>query len=216
MKENKCECCGCSEWNGKPLTMELHHKDGNHYNNEINNLQMLCPNCHAQTENYRGKNKGNETHGESYKKTRKFLAKIEEKECPVCGKTFMPQRNSQKYCSRECYNKIKKEDNNIFSKELLLNTIDKFNNLTEMADYLNTNRTTLRKYLKKYDLYEKIKCKYDFHAKKVNQCDLNGNLIKTWGSIKDAQETLKISEISKCCELKRRTAGGFIWRYVEE
>ena len=34
----------------------IHHKDGNHYNNDLNNFQLLCPNCHAQTSSYRGKN----------------------------------------------------------------------------------------------------------------------------------------------------------------
>lgn len=52
IKEHKCECCGLSEWMGKPIPLELHHLDGNHYNNEIDNLQILCPNCHAQTDTY--------------------------------------------------------------------------------------------------------------------------------------------------------------------
>ena len=56
IKENKCERCGCSEWLGQPIPLELHHKDGNHYNNKLNNLEILCPNCHALTKNYRGKN----------------------------------------------------------------------------------------------------------------------------------------------------------------
>lgn len=47
-----------SEWMGKPIPLELHHKDGNHYNNDLSNLEILCPNCHAQTDNYRGKNIG--------------------------------------------------------------------------------------------------------------------------------------------------------------
>ena len=54
IKENKCECCGITEWNGKPLVMQLHHIDGNNKNNSLDNLQMLCPNCHSQTENYCG------------------------------------------------------------------------------------------------------------------------------------------------------------------
>lgn len=54
IKENRCECCGITEWNGKPLVMQLHHIDGNNKNNSLNNLQMLCPNCHSQTENYCG------------------------------------------------------------------------------------------------------------------------------------------------------------------
>ena len=60
LKEHKCEGCGITEWNGEPTPIELDHIDGNRYNNTINNLRILCPNCHAQTETYRGKNKGKE------------------------------------------------------------------------------------------------------------------------------------------------------------
>ena len=52
VKEEKCEICGLSEWMGKPIPLELHHKDLNHYNNDINNLQILCANCHMQAHNY--------------------------------------------------------------------------------------------------------------------------------------------------------------------
>lgn len=47
IKEHKCECCGNTEWMGYPIPLELHHKDGNHFNNELSNLELLCPNCHA-------------------------------------------------------------------------------------------------------------------------------------------------------------------------
>ena len=46
IKENKCEICGLSEWMGKPIPLELHHIDCNHFNNSIDNLQILCSNCH--------------------------------------------------------------------------------------------------------------------------------------------------------------------------
>lgn len=46
-KERKCECCGRTEWNGQPIPLELHHKDGNSYNHSLENLQILCLNCHA-------------------------------------------------------------------------------------------------------------------------------------------------------------------------
>ena len=52
LKEAKCECCGLSEWMGKPIPLELHHKDFNHYNNSLDNLQILCSNCHMQAHNY--------------------------------------------------------------------------------------------------------------------------------------------------------------------
>lgn len=55
MKPHKCEICGKTEWNGKPIPLELHHINGNHSDNRLENLQILCPNCHAQTDNYRGR-----------------------------------------------------------------------------------------------------------------------------------------------------------------
>lgn len=54
IKEYKCDCCGISEWNGKPITLQLHHIDGNDTNNSLDNIQLLCPNCHSQTVNFRG------------------------------------------------------------------------------------------------------------------------------------------------------------------
>jgi Zn finger protein HypA/HybF involved in hydrogenase expression len=60
--ENKCSCCGISEWNKKPITLELEHIDGNSDNNQEINLTILCPNCHSQTPTYKAKNKGNGRH----------------------------------------------------------------------------------------------------------------------------------------------------------
>jgi len=54
--ENKCFICDIEEWNGKKLNMELDHIDGNRTNHKLENLRMLCPNCHSQTETYRAKN----------------------------------------------------------------------------------------------------------------------------------------------------------------
>lgn len=47
----KCNCCGISEWNDKPLTLEIDHIDEQYWNNTKENLQFLCPNCHAQKTN---------------------------------------------------------------------------------------------------------------------------------------------------------------------
>lgn len=55
IKRYKCECCSNTEWMGKPIPLELHHLNGVHNDNRLENLQILCPNCHAQTDNYSGK-----------------------------------------------------------------------------------------------------------------------------------------------------------------
>ena len=55
--KNVCSCCGIESWMDKPLNMELDHIDGNRTNHKLENLRMLCPNCHAQTDTYRSKNR---------------------------------------------------------------------------------------------------------------------------------------------------------------
>lgn len=52
----KCQGCKRLTWNSLPIPLELDHIDGDHANNQLDNLRLLCPNCHAQTPTYRGKN----------------------------------------------------------------------------------------------------------------------------------------------------------------
>ena len=71
---------------------------------------------------------------------------------------------------------------------------------------------------KKYGLYDDFKLKYDFHALKVIQYDINGNKLKEFPSLTDAAEFVGLtgtSSIAKCCKGKRRSAGGYLWRYKE-
>lgn len=56
LKDDRCELCGISEWQGKPLSLALHHVNGDGRDNRLENLQLLCPNCHSQTENFAGRN----------------------------------------------------------------------------------------------------------------------------------------------------------------
>ena len=55
IKERRCENCGATEWMGNPIPLELHHINGKKGDNRLENLKFLCPNCHALTDNYRGK-----------------------------------------------------------------------------------------------------------------------------------------------------------------
>lgn len=61
IRGHKCECCGNTEWLGKPINLQVHHIDGDKTNNTLDNLQLLCPNCHSYTDNFGIANKNNLT-----------------------------------------------------------------------------------------------------------------------------------------------------------
>ncbi len=54
----KCEVCSVSDWQGKPITLHVDHKNGDPSNDHPDNLRLICPNCHSQTEFLGGANKG--------------------------------------------------------------------------------------------------------------------------------------------------------------
>ena len=128
IKENKCEICGITEWNNKPIICQLHHKDGNHLNNNLENLQILCPNCHSQTDNYCGN---------SNKVTKKKYY------CENCGKE---KSTNSKYCS-VC--------SSLFRRKVERPTLEQLNkDFKELKTFVavgkkyNVSDNTIRKWLK--------------------------------------------------------------------
>jgi 5-methylcytosine-specific restriction endonuclease McrA len=58
LKDPRCERCGLTEWLGAPAPLQLHHVNGDGRDNRVENLQILCPNCHSQTDSWGGRNRG--------------------------------------------------------------------------------------------------------------------------------------------------------------
>ena len=145
LKNNCCENpnCGISEWNGKLLVMQLHHINGDNMDNRLENLQMLCPNCHSQTENHSGKNK-----------------KKEQNYCKDCGKPIGRKSTFCRNCAAKRKNKPKVK--NKPTKEELYEMI-KTTSFVEIGKKYGVSDKAVSKWCIKYGLpstRKEIKEKY--------------------------------------------------------
>lgn len=98
LKERKCECCGLTMWEGEQIPLQLHHKDGDKKNNSLINLEFRCPNCHAMTETYCGKNtkahKSDNNWQKQAERQRQHRAKQKEKDLDYHNRTFEERSRS--------------------------------------------------------------------------------------------------------------------------
>lgn len=89
---NECYDCGqLPEWNNKPLILHIEHINGVGNDNRIDNLAMLCPNCHSQTETYGGRNT------------------VKAKTIKFCGYCSQPLDNRKSKYHKECYNEKRRQ-----------------------------------------------------------------------------------------------------------
>jgi len=63
LKTGACEVCGLTTWQEAPLSLCLHHVNGDRHDNRLENLQLLCPNCHSQTDSFAGRRNRRPTGG---------------------------------------------------------------------------------------------------------------------------------------------------------
>jgi len=137
-KEHKCELCGNATWLGQPIPLELHHKDGNHFNNTLDNFEILCPTCHALQPNNAGKNINH------------YKQKSEPKNfCAVCGK---PISDRATYCV-DCYHIIEQNTDRP-SREELKNLIRNYS-FVEIGRRYKVSDNAVRKWCDKYNLPRK-------------------------------------------------------------
>ena len=142
LKEHKCERCGRAEWEKEPIPLQLHHINGDRTDNRLENLQVLCPNCHALTDNY------------CLKKNKK-----ESNKCVICGKEI--SRNS-KYCE-ECYHntengkRFKKSKEFQVPKEILIESFKKYGNFRQVSKEFKVSDKTIAKWFSKIGLPNKSK-----------------------------------------------------------
>lgn len=134
LKIKKCERCGITEWNGLPIVLQLHHIDGNNSNNNLNNLQILCPNCHSQTDNYCGS--ANKTNQIKYY-------------CPDCGREITKDAKHCVICARKYH-----QDNisKCPSLETLVSDFLEFRSFTDIGKKYEVSDNAVKKWFVKLGL----------------------------------------------------------------
>ena len=138
LKEEKCELCGISDWRGVKLPFELHHKDGNHYNNELSNLEILCPNCHSIQQGNAGANVG---------KTQSSKFKV----CCDCGK--MISKNAER--CKSCASKERQKDLSNKPTREELKSLIRTTSFLQIGRLFNVSDNAIRKWCDSYNLPRK-------------------------------------------------------------
>lgn len=131
LKENKCENpkCGISEWHGKPISLQIHHINGINNDNRLENLQLLCPNCHAQTDSFGGRNK------------KEYIT------------TFGGRDEKIKKTPEEIASKKKEKwESSHPSKEELIKTFLEQKSYVKTGEFYNVSDNAIRKWFRHYDL----------------------------------------------------------------
>lgn len=140
IKFPKCECCGIEKWMDKEISLELDHINGINTDNRIENLRILCPNCHSQTLTFRRK--------KNIKP--KKIKKVKEKIINNC-KNCNNKTENKSFCSIDCQKKYNRR--NIPLKNELEESIEKIGkNFSAIGRYFNVTDNTVRQWFKKYNL----------------------------------------------------------------
>jgi len=167
LKQERCECCGLVD---KTITLDLHHINGNPTDNRLENLQILCPNCHSKTSNFRGKNtrihnnaselilsdkEVKQRRQEKLVKRRvpadqRKIKPLENIKCLHCDKEFKPKEKKTKYCCVECYRAA--NSSNRPSILELINSFRQHKTFTKVAKVYGISDNGVRKWCRLYKI----------------------------------------------------------------
>lgn len=178
LKEAKCECCGKTDWLGVPIPLELHHINGIHTDNRLQNLLVLCPNCHAMTDSHLDIEKlstliknqqieGSKIQESLVTKYNKMVAEktiqdnpsqskiLEPKYCQYCGKELLKEQRRNKYCSLECAHKAngsKRPD-----MLILLEDFKELKSFVQVGKKYGVTDNAVRKWCSLYGILDRVK-----------------------------------------------------------
>lgn len=124
--------CSLTEWLGKPISLQLDHINGINDDNRLENLRLLCPNCHSQTKNFSGRN---------------TVRRKERNNCIDCGKEITKNSNRCNSCAGKKRQKVKR-----LTKEELKELLDKHNNWSYIGRMFGVSDNAVRKWARNYGL----------------------------------------------------------------
>jgi hypothetical protein len=147
---HKCEMCGWGKINPYSNTcpLEIHHKDGNYQNNKLDNLQVLCPNCHSLTDTYKSMNKDSVRDRDRYIGRKKISDNI----CIDCGIKIYYKSIRCRSCELKRRNELL-EDKKVSREELKY--LIRLKPFMQIAKMFNVTDNTIRKWCDKYKLPKK-------------------------------------------------------------
>ena len=208
LKEWVCEQCKRNEWNGQPIPLELHHINGDRRDNRLENLQLLCCNCHAQTDNFCGKN---------------ITKKIQEKQInkPTCNRKIQSTKCPTKEILLDQYREL-----GSFKKigeyyNVSDNTIKKWFKKCELPCSAKEIRRYVISiygkqpqwylYMENRDMSDTLKK----ISKPIDVFNCNNELLYTFASINEASRELNIDSctIRRICKGKKVKKTDLIFKY---
>lgn len=207
LKEERCEICGNTHWNGQKLSLQVHHINGDRSDNNIENLQLLCPNCHSLTSNYCGKNK----------KDRKIYSKLNNQNKYI--KSNIPNKHTLIHCFKEkgsfkgvgeVYNVSDNAVKKWFIKHNLPSTAKA---VRDMIIEMYGKQPHWYSYMEGRDLSKSIEkrgCKIEIYNK-------NGDYLTTCRSILEASRFTNISKntLAKCLKGEEIKNKEFIFKKIK-